>query len=76
MEAPDDLLGKGIWHEGLGIGVVEERGMRGSPVYDVRFEGNYCRKILLRSARYNWRLVDQPNAEALAVRSAPLAPGT
>lgn len=57
-QAPDLFLGKSIWHEGLGIGVVMKRVMRCSPVYDVRFGDDNSRRILLRSDHDDWRLVD------------------
>lgn len=70
MRTPDPLLGKVNSHEGLGIGVVTERVMRCSPVYDVRFEDDSCQRILLRSGHRDWRLVEEPTAEPLAAQPA------
>lgn len=57
-QTPDPFLGKSIWHEGLGIGVVMKKVVRCSPVYDVRFRDDISRRILLRSDHHDWALVD------------------
>ena len=55
---PDPFIGKNIWHEDLGFGVVVERVVRCSPIYDVRFGDEKSRRILLRSNHRDWRMID------------------
>ena len=53
----DSTVGRHVWHENLGVGLVLERIVEASPVYTVQFDGGRLRKLLLRHDFSDWKFV-------------------